>query len=119
MQPTIHDGDVITLVSLDERRLKLGDVVLHRNQGGGLAAHRIIRISRRGLGQTLHTRGDASGGTSDLVEEEDILGRATLIEHEGEKSCTDSLVDRLKGTLWAGRQTLRHLYRRCKPYPGR
>ena len=108
MRPTIHDGDVVTIVPLGERGLKTGDIVVHRAGAGGLVVHRVIRSSRQGLGRMLHTRGDASGGDEDLIEEEDILGRATQVERGKRRKRIDRLANRLWGLLWSCRQTLRY-----------
>jgi len=107
MLPAVHDGDTVTVVSVGERSPKLGDIVLHRAGAGGMVAHRIIRITHRGLGVMFFTRGDAFGANSELVEEEDLLGRVTQVERHGRTMRVDQSHRRWRGLLWALRQTLR------------
>ncbi|NQU41238.1 MAG: S24/S26 family peptidase [Lentisphaerae bacterium] len=116
MLPTIHSGDIITVKPLGSVRLRWGDIVLHRAGAGGLVAHRIIRVTHRGLGRLYFTRGDAFGANSALVEEEDVLGRATMRDRSSILRRIDQRRDRLWGLLWALRQTLRALYRKRVPY---
>jgi hypothetical protein len=115
MLPTIRDGEAVTLVSLDDRRPKMGDIILHRTSGGGLALHRIVRMRRRGLGIMLYTRGDAFGTNSEVIEEEDVLARAVSVEREGQEQVIDGWRDRLRGLMWALRQTLAHHRRTLTP----
>jgi len=74
MIPTIADGDVLHVQSLNLHRLKLGDVVLFRG-GTEFKAHRIIR-KRGGL---FIIRGDA-GVAIDEIRSEQILGKVIAKE---------------------------------------
>ena len=94
-----------------DQRFKLGEIVLHRANGGGMVVHRILRTTHRGLGMMYYTRGDAFGANSELIEEEDILGRATQIERDKRTLRIDRMSDRWRGLIWALRQTLAQLYR--------
>ena len=111
MRPTIHNGDVITIMPMGNYRLRLGDIALHRTCGGGMGVHRIIRTTHRGLAKIYYTRGDAFGANSERVEEEDILGRATQIERDERTLRIDRTSDRWRGLIWALRQTLAQHYR--------
>ena len=45
MQPTIHHGETITIVPVEPREIKRGDIILYRAKTG-VIAHRVIRILR-------------------------------------------------------------------------
>jgi len=111
MRPAILDGDIVTVAPLGDRGLGWGDIVLHRAGAGGLVLHRIVRVARRGLGNVYDTRGDAFGANSELVEEEDVLGRATTIERDNQALRVDRWGPRLRGLAWALRQALAQRYR--------
>jgi len=108
MIPTIQDGDIITIIPLGKRKLKIGDIVLHRiSRTGNLATHRIIRITSLRSSKAIHTRGDAFGCTTDFVSVKDILGLATNIEHNGLIRSIDNAGERIKGRLLILSQNLR------------
>lgn len=74
MIPTIADGDVLHIETVNPERLKLGDIVLFK-QGAEFKAHRIIG-KRRDL---LSIRGDA-GVDIDEISPEKIVGKVIARE---------------------------------------
>jgi signal peptidase I len=78
MIPTIADGDVLHVESVNPRGLKLGDIALSQ-QGAEFKAHRII--GKRG--DLFIIRGDA-GVAIDVISPEQIVGKVIA------KECRDS-----------------------------
>ena len=75
MHPVIRDGDYVRVVPCAASELRRGDIILAAT-ARGLTAHRIVRISRRGI----ITRGDNSLRSDPPVEVADVLGRIDEVE---------------------------------------
>lgn len=84
MQPTIEDGEVITVRPVAPGAVTHGDILLYRGKSG-LIAHRVVGLTRsvRREGVTCLTRGDASVDRDDPVGPEQVLGRVTAVQREG------------------------------------
>jgi hypothetical protein len=81
MEPSIHDGDAITVVPVPLEKVRRGDVLLYRRDER-LLAHRVLgRV--RGVDALLRVRGDAPGWEEERVPESDVLGRVEAVEREG------------------------------------
>lgn len=76
MSPTLHHHDLVR-VSLPERPLRRGDVILYR-RGRLYLLHRIVRMLPEGC----LVRGDAQE-QEEFVENERILGRMTALIRKG------------------------------------
>ena len=108
MYPTICDGDILTVMSIETASITIGDIILYRHKSG-VTAHRVMRTYKqsendpqsapqgsqnRSLSETLHfiLRGDAAVVFDNPVNAEQILGKVTLVEREGRRinpySCT-------------------------------
>jgi hypothetical protein len=102
MEPSIRDGDVITVAPL-EAAVRRGDVLLYRH-GRRFTAHRAIgRV--RGDATLLRVRGDAPGWEEERVAVADVLGRIVAVEREGRKV-------RPRGALARRAASLVHRFRR-------
>jgi len=75
MHPAIRSGDYVNVVPCAVSELRRGEVIL-ASTGRGLTAHRIVRISRRGI----VTRCDNSLRADPAVEPANILGRVVQVE---------------------------------------
>lgn len=75
MYPTILTGEMLHVEPLRGRRLKSGDIVLFR-RNGGFKAHRIIQVH----GDRFITRGDASLDSDATVRRLQIMGRVVAKE---------------------------------------
>jgi len=75
MHPVIRGGDYVQVVPCAASELQRGDIILAAT-ARGLTAHRIVRISRRGI----VTRGDNSLRADPAVDAANVLGRITIIE---------------------------------------
>ncbi len=108
MYPTILHEDVITVDPVDASAVKVGDIILYRDQQN-LIAHRVIKILKRsekksrsapqgpqdrsvspiGAGpstsETLQfiLRGDARPAGDDPINAEQILGKVVSVERNG------------------------------------
>jgi hypothetical protein len=81
MQPTIADGDVITIEPVLASELREGEVALYRSERG-LMAHR-LRARAPGANGRCTFRGDARGARDERVRSERIMGRLVRIERQG------------------------------------
>jgi signal peptidase I len=75
MHPSIRGGDYVRVVPCGVSELRRGDVIL-ASTGRGLTAHRIVRISDRGI----VTRGDNSLRADPLVDPANVLGKVVEVE---------------------------------------
>jgi phage repressor protein C with HTH and peptisase S24 domain len=75
MYPVIRSGDYVQVVPCAVSELRRGQIIL-ASTTRGLTAHRIVRISARGI----VTRGDNSLRTDPAVEPAKVLGRVVEVE---------------------------------------
>lgn len=81
MEPTIKDGDLVTLQPVN-RQPRLGDTVACRHpETGKLVVHRVVRKSD----QTYTIKGDTNHAVDGVVSKEDIMGLVGRIERSGRK----------------------------------
>jgi signal peptidase I len=104
MHPTIRSGDYVRVVPIAVSELQRGDVIL-ASTGRGLTAHRIVRLSGRGI----VTRGDNSLRADPVVDPAKVLGKVVEVEQiTGDSRKIDGSV---KIIAFAG-TFIRHLRRR-------
>ena len=81
MMPFIKDGDVVAVSPLSGTRPGFGEVIVFTHpHTKGLVVHRVV--GRRG--GTYLARGDSNSETDGWVRGEDLLGRVTDVERDGE-----------------------------------
>lgn len=81
MEPSIRDGDAITVVPVPLEEVSRGDVLLYRRDER-LLAHRVLgRV--RGVEGLLRVRADAPGWEEERVSGSDVLGRVEAVERKG------------------------------------
>lgn len=73
MNPTILDGDVVSIHPLDANAVRRGSVVLFRICGR-IAVHRVVSIDKRT--QRIFAVGDAAVAGGDWIPADDVLGVA-------------------------------------------
>ena len=113
MHPTIKDGEAVMVAPLAASATRRGDILLYRNERGGLTAHRVVRIERDSAGALrLILRGDASADCDAPVTEEQLLGRVVSVERDRRKLI---LVGRRAGLHQMMRRTAAQLRRLVKP----
>jgi len=80
MQPTILDGDMITVEPIVPTDVKKRDIILYRSTMG-VTAHRVIRIENRTTtAPLLILRGDAPGSPDEPVAVQQLLGKVVWVE---------------------------------------
>lgn len=84
MRPTIEDGDIITLVPLNDIPVKQGDIVLLQTRVDTAVIHRVVRIDRSSSERIIVTRGDAAQQNDVPVPAHRVLGKVKQIERAGE-----------------------------------
>jgi len=86
MQPTIEDGEVITVAPVTPRAVKRGDILLYQNELG-VFAHRVVRITGSGRREDVVylLRGDASVSSDDPVRPAQVLGRVLTVQRAGRR----------------------------------
>lgn len=83
MFPSIRDGDIVTVSPLQDAVPRLGDVLAFVGPGGErLIIHRVVGTQ----GDAYLARGDATSEADGLVREEDVLGRVTYVERDGQET---------------------------------
>ena len=101
MYPTIHDGDVVTVMPVETASIVIGDIVLYHHKCG-VTAHRVKYILKRSekdsrsalqgpqdrsIRETLEFlfRGDAAIQYDDPIRADQILGKVVSIERNGRR----------------------------------
>jgi signal peptidase I len=102
MYPLIRHEDVIEVEPVDASAVKLGDVILRRDDDDRIVAHRVVKVHDQGQGCTLVTKGDWTHGPDALVEPGQFLGRVVAIERSGKRTTLNSGGQRLVQRLAAG-----------------
>ena len=97
MRPFIQDGDMLSIEPIEASRVQIGDVILF-GQGGRVLAHRAIKrhIENEGM---LIVKGDSHLRPDRPVHPDQVLGKVTSIEREGELISLDRGVSKLAGVL--------------------
>ena len=78
MDPTIRDGDVLTVEPVDLNEIRPGEVLLYRTERG-VVAHRLVRYETVESQPLYILRGDASGTCDPPVCVGEVLGRVTAV----------------------------------------
>ena len=97
MQPTIEDGELITVAPVAPESVKRGDILLYQNERG-VFAHRVVgRV--KGTVPLLEgdcpldhylLRGDASVSCDAPVQLEQVIGRVVAVQRGGRNLALDS-----------------------------
>lgn len=79
MEPEIKVGDIVVSKAVDSSSIKEGDVITYKMGANTLVTHRVIEIIEMNGSNFYKTRGDANNvEDSDLVSEEDVVGKLAL-----------------------------------------
>jgi signal peptidase len=100
MRPFIRDGDVIEVQPVGAAPIRRGDVVLCRNGGGRVVAHRVIQVGQESGRVAVVTQGDALARPDRLIFQEQVLGRVVAVERGGRRIRLDVAPQQLMGVLW-------------------
>lgn len=90
MRPFLVAGDAVYVAPVDTSQLDVGTIVLCRTGWGRLAAHRIVRVPKKGCGKPggISVRADATG-PEELVETTCVLGKVIAFEREDKQYALD------------------------------
>ena len=95
MQPTIEDGELITVAPVGPGSVKRGDILLYRSEQG-VHAHRVVgRVKGTvtidgGDSPPYLLRGDASVSCDPPVQLEQVIGRVVAVQRGGRNLALDS-----------------------------
>ena len=82
MDPTIRNGEKITVAPAVPSEIRRGDIVGYR-RGDDAVAHRVVRVERHDDGPAFLMRGDAATSHDPRVAPGQILGKVVSIERQG------------------------------------
>lgn len=83
MNPTIKEGETITIQPVAASTVGKGDIILYSFKKGFIA-HRVVRILRKKSdAPSFIMRGDASGASDCPVSAQQVLGKVISVEREG------------------------------------
>ena len=95
MQPTIEDGELITVAPVAPESVKRGDILLYQNERG-VVAHRVVGVVKGtvtidgGDSPPYLLRGDASVSCDAPVQLEQVIGRVVAVQRGGRNLALDS-----------------------------
>ena len=92
MQPTIEDGELITVGPVAPGSVKRGDILLYQNERG-VFAHRMVGVVKGTVtidGGDSPPRGDASVSCDAPVQLEQVIGRVVAVQRGGRNLALDS-----------------------------
>ena len=96
MQPTIEDGELITVAPVGAATVKRGDILLYQNERG-VFAHRVLGVVkgtvptiREGDSPPYILRGDASVSCDPPVAPEQVIGRVVAVQRGNRSLALDS-----------------------------
>lgn len=82
MNPTIFDGDYITVEKIISSKLRNGDIVLVASVSDTALVHRIVKIEETKELTTIITRADGANCQDVPVPITNVVGRVSLIERK-------------------------------------
>jgi len=102
MRPFIRDGDFIVVSPIENSSIKIGEVVFYSTTKNKVIVHRVIRKYKKNGRMTMLIKGDASFGSPEKVDIQNILGNVVAIERNGRKKRLDTKLYQIKGLFFAG-----------------
>lgn len=73
MWPVLHIGDLVLIQKISKEEIKVGDIVVWRNQKG-FTIHRVTKLNE----STLVTKGDGNFTSDEPVRYSDVIGRTVM-----------------------------------------
>jgi hypothetical protein len=84
MAPFLAGGETLTIQKVPLSSLKKGDLVFFKTSRGAPLLHRVVRTMRAGGELVVQTQGDAAAGPDEPFRSADFLGKARMIEKDGD-----------------------------------
>jgi signal peptidase I len=100
MLPFIRHGDILTVAPVQSSLLHIGDIIVYRNSWKQLFAHRLVTVKKNNGTLRLETRGDATFGYKENVDEKQILGRVIGVHRKGKLLNLNHPCHRITALLW-------------------
>lgn len=115
MEPTIRDGDLLTVEPADPGAVRRGEILLYR-AAQGVIAHRLVRCEPAGGQPRLVLRGDAAGTCDPPVGDGEVLGRVVAVQRRGRSwGLTSPCTVRWQRVRAAATRVVRAALRRLRP----
>lgn len=104
MEPTLRQGDRITIEGTDPSRLRRGDIVVYESPLAGLVVHRLMwRVPPFGAPRVAFTKGDALLYLDRPFAIQEVLGRVVGVERASMPARRPRRVDGLASYMrWLG-----------------
>lgn len=99
MEPTIMDGDVVTISALNGIRLRCGEIVLLKTDLGRPIIHRVVSLHAIGDENFIQTCGDNASVKDKPVEKHQVLGKIVGIQRGGKRVGSCRFLNMVRG-LW-------------------
>jgi len=99
MSPLVRDGDVLLVQPAQRRGVRVGDVVLCRNEMGHVVVHRVVRRLMGPTGRRFVVQGDQVARPDGVIPGAQVYGRVVAIERAGARLETSRPLMRLLGAL--------------------
>ena len=79
MTPTIHDGQIITILPVAFETINIGDIVLYKKFSNHLTIHRVVSFDRIQDRIAIKTKGDNNQTIDDYyVFPDEIIGKVLI-----------------------------------------
>lgn len=95
MRPFLHEGDQITLLAINLKNLKTGQIVLAKYQNKYML-HRIVRIKKN----KVWLAGDANVSQVEVVFLADLIASVEQVFRKNKEIIVNTLFQRLSGLTW-------------------
>lgn len=99
MEPTIMDGDVITISALNERRLRCGEIVFIKTDLGRPIIHRVVSLQDMSDQNLIQTCGDNASVKDNPVEKQQVLGKIIEVQRGGKCVSSSRFLNAVR-TVW-------------------
>ena len=109
MTPFIRNGDILTVTPTNPKKLRISEIIFYKTKSGNAIAHRILRIKQTINQLTFNTRGDASAGTYETVEQNQVMGKVTTINRNNKIINPCKFHIRMAGLFWAAIQPIGYI----------
>lgn len=113
MRPLVRDGDVLLVKPIDPQSIRLGDVVLCKNQAEQAVVHRVICKRQEPDGLAYQVKGDQSVQPDGWLPVGCVYGKLIGIERDGQSIEMDKRQIRLLSWLAVQRSKLQSDKRTC------
>ena len=83
MRPFIRDNDLVELAGIQDKKVRVGDVVIFKHHDDRLLVHRVVRIKHDAAATRFLLQGDAVWMPDGWVSETEIFGKVVAVSHGG------------------------------------